>query len=52
MVMMMNWYAWNGQSAKKSDRDLADEISLGRGLFQRLGDACAEQRFVMLREGM
>ena len=32
---MMNWDVWNGQSLRKRDQNLVDEIIVG--LFQRLG---------------
>ena len=28
VVMMMNWHVWNGESVKRSDQDLVDEMNL------------------------
>ena len=48
-VIRTNWNVRNGYSAKKSHRDLVDEMSLGVYSFQRLGDACRKERFMTLR---
>ena len=29
VMMKMNWQVWNGESVKKSDQDLADEMRVG-----------------------